>query len=596
MSTATLTTADSTPGSDQRQAFQETFARYYPQIRSALTARLGDWHIADELAQATFTRMWDKVAAGDVDLAERRPGFSWLWAWARRTTLNHNATTHTRIERPFNPVALTDAPSLDGDPGDVVADRDRVAGLLTGVPHHARTALVLHVLDNLPIEQVADLTGTTPAEATALVEQGIGRVREALGVTPDQIRARAEIAAWQASRRELTAAAQAPTDRPTVLRTSLAAAVADGTYPPGTVLPAARDLAAAHAPAGATPTDREHRIAARVLAGLHRKGILSGTPTSGYTVTDDGPRLAADYQPPLPARALFARDLLAGIWAPGTQLPSRRELARRWGCNHRTLNALLDGFVDAGAVIDGGDGSYYTAPEPGTQFAPTARPHTLPPGHHADVLAAVIDQARATGRIPTHEQIKTTHHVGADTAARIRAAAAQATGLTARTTVAALDHDQIVAAVVDQARATGRLPSLQHIVATHHVATAPAQRIRDEAAHATGLFARTTAASRNHDQLVAAVIDHAQANGRLPSLQRIQDTYRVGRATAIRIRDDAAHHTPPPPDQAATAPAAADQPAGQVVVDTGLGHDLTDLDLGLDFDLDELALDDALSL
>jgi RNA polymerase sigma factor (sigma-70 family) len=557
MSTATLTTADSTSGSDQRQAFQEAFARYYPQIRSALMARLGDWHTADELAQATFTRMWDRVAAGDVDLTERRPGFSWLWAWARRTTLNHHANTHTRIEHAINPVALPDAPTLDGDPGDVVADRDRVTGLLTGVPHRARTALVLHVLDNLPIEQVADLTGTTPTEASALVEQGLGRIRETLGVTGDQIRARAEISAWQTSRRELAAAAQAPTDRPTVLRTSLAAAVADGTYPPGTVLPPARDLASAHAPTGATATDREHRIAARVLAGLHRKGILSGTPATGYTVTDDGPRLAADYQPPLPARAAFARDLLAGIWAPGTQLPSRKELARRWGCDSRTLNALLDNFVAAGAVIDDGDGSYYTAPEPGTQFAPTARPHVSTPQHRADVLAAVIEQARATGRIPTHAQIKATHHVGGPTAARIRDQAAKATGLTARTTIATRDHDQLVNAVIDHARATGRLPTLKQITATHHVGEETAARIRDDAAHHTGPQAETG-------------------------------------------------HTPPPPAEAATGldhdldpaatPTAADQSPVQGTADTGHDHDLTDLDLGLDFDIDELALDDALSL
>jgi RNA polymerase sigma factor (sigma-70 family) len=412
-------------------AFQALYAGYYAQTWSWLTRRVADRGLAEDLTQATFVAIWDKIAAGRVDPTDVQAPCLWTRGWARMQLMAHLNTLPTRHEQATSPEALLFTRLLEapgGNPAGAVADRLDVARLLDGVPVRARQVLALHFLDDLPLADVAAVLGLTEADAEALLAEGLRRARDLLGITPEEVAAR-ETADRQADVRwRLKALAKAPLGRQPQLRLSVTAAIADGTYPVGTAMPSTSVLAARHAPVERPLHSGDASIAARVLRGLTRRGMLTGSRAAGYTVAPDGPRIAAEHVEPAPADQALARELLDGTWQPGELLPLNAVLGRRWQADPViTVRTVLDRFVVFGALVGTPGGRYYVAPLPGADFTPDPKAERPSRLSYEVVLAAVRAAVAETGQVPSAKEIKQTYRTGTDRAAQIhRVVAAEA--------------------------------------------------------------------------------------------------------------------------------------------------------------------------
>lgn len=129
-----------------------------------------DWQHADDLVQATITRLymhWGRAAAVEHTdgyvrtmlvreyLSERRSG------WARR-------------------VSLTAEPP---DSASVLGDREGAPDLraaLAGLPPRQRATLVLRFYCDLNVDQAAELLGCSPGTVKSQTAKGIGALRRAL--------------------------------------------------------------------------------------------------------------------------------------------------------------------------------------------------------------------------------------------------------------------------------------------------------------------------------------------------------------------------------------------------------------------------------
>jgi RNA polymerase sigma factor (sigma-70 family) len=145
-------------------------AREYPRLVAALTYRVGDRHVAEELAQEALLRAcarWGRV--GKLD----SPG-GWVWHVARNLATSHRRRRQAERRANQRHGLLTDR-HLDPAP----ADRDLTVAL-ERLPGRQRDAVVLrHVLD-LSVEEAAVRLGATPDAVRSLTKRGVSTLRAEL--------------------------------------------------------------------------------------------------------------------------------------------------------------------------------------------------------------------------------------------------------------------------------------------------------------------------------------------------------------------------------------------------------------------------------
>jgi RNA polymerase sigma-70 factor (sigma-E family) len=173
------------------EASEREFAEYFRERRDAVrrTAFLlcGDWHRADDHAQAAFValhRHWRRIR----DRAA-------LDAWMRRTLVR---AVIDESRRPWRRERATAEPARDqrGAASEPVADSasDRVATRhvlvdgLRSVPPRQRAVLVLRFLDGLDVAGTAAALGCTEGTVKSQTAHGLVALRAVLGDALDDLR------------------------------------------------------------------------------------------------------------------------------------------------------------------------------------------------------------------------------------------------------------------------------------------------------------------------------------------------------------------------------------------------------------------------
>ena len=162
----------------------EEFDAYFRARRDAVrrTAYLlcGDWHRADDHAQAAFValhRHWRRIR-------DR----SSLDAWMRRTVVR---SVVDESRRPWRRERVTDAHSdatLVEGPADGVVTRHVLVDALRTVPPRQRAVLVLRFLDGLDVAATADVLDCSPGTVKSQTADGLATLRVALGDALDDLR------------------------------------------------------------------------------------------------------------------------------------------------------------------------------------------------------------------------------------------------------------------------------------------------------------------------------------------------------------------------------------------------------------------------
>ncbi len=177
---------------------EQEFDAYFRARRDAVrrTAYLlcGDWHRADDHAQAAFValhRHWRRI---------RDPGA--LDAWVRRTLVR---AVVDESRRPWRRERPTDAPAPDRRPGpgvrgaalgaaavegpaDGVTTRHVLVDGLRTVPPRQRAVLVLRFLEGLDVAATAEVLGCSTGTVKSQTAHGLAALRGALGDALDDLR------------------------------------------------------------------------------------------------------------------------------------------------------------------------------------------------------------------------------------------------------------------------------------------------------------------------------------------------------------------------------------------------------------------------
>ena len=148
------------------EEFTEFAAGAAPRLRRTAFLLCGDWHAAEDLAQATLAKMfvsWRRVRRQDA-----------VYAYASRTLVNtyladrrrHRARELLAGWLP-EPAAAPDTPEL----------RMVVLDALATLPPRARVVVVMRYWADMSVEQVADLLGCSTGNVKSQAARGLDKLR-----------------------------------------------------------------------------------------------------------------------------------------------------------------------------------------------------------------------------------------------------------------------------------------------------------------------------------------------------------------------------------------------------------------------------------
>jgi RNA polymerase sigma factor (sigma-70 family) len=377
-------TDSATVEADLAVVFAQLYADHYAEVRRFLYGRTRDWHLADDLTQETFVKLWELIAVqGRVYTDFERPT-GLLVTMARWTLTSHRGRSAVRMEHPTD---VADWTRRFADPAaqpfDVVAARLCAGQAIADLPQDYRRVLALHLLEDLAVPQVAQATGLSVAAVKATIAEGLRRLREPLGVRAEELAERTRARREHARRvyqesvtagRPLTMRALAerfgepqrwayavvrvegaiPRHRPARDRAliDLRAEILAGVYAPGSRMPTSSELAPRwHTGFSAVC----HAFRALAAEGLLTRG--EGRAGGFYVTTAPLPPAAPGPVAPLRPSgkydqtfAAIRADLNAGRYAPGSTMPGARGLAPALGVSYDTVRHAYHALAAEGVL------------------------------------------------------------------------------------------------------------------------------------------------------------------------------------------------------------------------------------------------------
>jgi RNA polymerase sigma-70 factor (sigma-E family) len=164
-------------GMSRDQEFGDYYAARGAAFRATAYLLCGDWHLADDLTQIAFAKLylaWPRIQ-------RKEP----IDRYVRRTLVRVFLDERRRPWRRERPTAAF----VDLDPGapagtDRVDDRLILRRALAAVPTRQRAVVVLRFWEDLSVEETAELLGISVGTVKSQASRGLETLRRLLGV-PD---------------------------------------------------------------------------------------------------------------------------------------------------------------------------------------------------------------------------------------------------------------------------------------------------------------------------------------------------------------------------------------------------------------------------
>jgi RNA polymerase sigma-70 factor (sigma-E family) len=152
--------------------FREFVVSRSPALLRTAWMLTGDPAMAEDLLQTALARTWPHWQR----VVDGRPE-----AYVRRVMVRTHASWRSRLwhgERPTQDLAATAGPGRDEHAE--VDERLLLAGALGALPVRQRQTVVLRYFDDLSVEAVAEIMGSSPGTVKSQTAKGLAKLRDAL--------------------------------------------------------------------------------------------------------------------------------------------------------------------------------------------------------------------------------------------------------------------------------------------------------------------------------------------------------------------------------------------------------------------------------
>ncbi|MBG6137292.1 SigE family RNA polymerase sigma factor [Longispora fulva] len=166
--------------SDGLEGFTAYFTARRDVVRRTAYVLCGDWHRADDLAQAAFVRL----AAGWHTVRDRQALDAFVRTCLVRAYIADTGRAWRRRE--LTAAAPPEPPPVD-DGGDAVATRVAVVEALRSVPRRQRAVLVCRYYEGLDVAETAEVLRVSQGTVKSQTAKGLAALRVALGGVRDLV-------------------------------------------------------------------------------------------------------------------------------------------------------------------------------------------------------------------------------------------------------------------------------------------------------------------------------------------------------------------------------------------------------------------------
>lgn len=155
-----------------RQAMARLYREHAPHVYAIVRRLAGEDHLAQDLSQEVWIRAFDRL-----DQFRGDAGFgTWVHRIARNMAISHLRRSKRRAE-----VEAEAAPGETAAPGgDLALERRALEEALERLPPGYRTVLVLHDVEGLTHEEIAESLGVAVGTSKSQLHKARARMRELL--------------------------------------------------------------------------------------------------------------------------------------------------------------------------------------------------------------------------------------------------------------------------------------------------------------------------------------------------------------------------------------------------------------------------------
>ena len=163
--------------STDQAAFLEAYDQYADTIFRLCYGKTGNREEAKDMAQEVFVRVWERLGKEGQEIENLR---AFLFTVARNLIKDYYKKKKPILERDL-PEGAMEAMPVEGD--HVLQSETKLAlKALQELSDPYREALTLHLVEGLPIGEIAKLLGERPNTISVRVKRGIEKVRVTLKI------------------------------------------------------------------------------------------------------------------------------------------------------------------------------------------------------------------------------------------------------------------------------------------------------------------------------------------------------------------------------------------------------------------------------
>lgn len=165
--------------STNQAAFLEAYDQYADAVFRLCYGKTGSRDEAKDLAQEVFTRVWERLGKEGKEIENLR---AFLFTVARNLIKDYYKKKKPVLERDL-PEGMMEAMPIEGD--QLAHSESQIAlKALQELSDPYREALTLHLVEGLPIGEIAKILNERPNTISVRVKRGIEKVRATLQLQP----------------------------------------------------------------------------------------------------------------------------------------------------------------------------------------------------------------------------------------------------------------------------------------------------------------------------------------------------------------------------------------------------------------------------
>ena len=168
--------------SGDENAFAALVRKYQRQVHALVWRKIGDFHIAEELTQDIFLKVYEKLGT----LKDPRCFASWLYriatrqclAWLRKRRMETQSLEETDIKQ-IEKMTYSQYIAEEQAAAATEARRDIAQKLLTRLPESERTVVTLHYFGEMTCKEIGEFLGVSASTVKSRLRRARHRLKKA---------------------------------------------------------------------------------------------------------------------------------------------------------------------------------------------------------------------------------------------------------------------------------------------------------------------------------------------------------------------------------------------------------------------------------